>query len=77
MRKKIGWLFFGLWVFGWTAFGVSIGASEPPITVDNIDQVAQNAPAMMMEAAGCGILGLAGGLLILWECGIFTGKNSN
>jgi len=75
MRKKIGWLLFGSWVFAWTACALSIGASEPLITGDNIDQVAQNAPALFMKAIGCGVLALIGGPMILLAFGITGRKN--
>ncbi len=76
MRKKIGWLLFGLWVLGWMACAPSIGASEPPITGDNIDQVAQNAPALFMKAIGCVALAIIGGPMILLAFGIAGRKDS-
>jgi hypothetical protein len=77
MRKKIGWLLFGLSVLAGLICACAIMASEPPITRENFDQVAQNAPAMFVKAMGCGIFGIVGGLVILWTCGIFSGKKSN
>ena len=61
----------------WMACGLSIVAFEPIVTVDNIDQVAQNAPAMLIKAVGCGMLAVVGGLMILWASGILSGKKSN
>ena len=55
----------------------SIVVSEPIVTGDNIDQVAQNAPAMVMKASASLAAGLVGSLVILWVCGIFSDKKPN
>jgi hypothetical protein len=68
---------FGVWLFAWTACGASIVAFEPIVTADNVNQLAQNAPAMAMNAFGCGIIAAIGAPIILWACGIFSAKNSN
>jgi len=75
--KKIGWMIFSVWFLTWTACGLSTVAFEPIITGDNINQVAQNAPAVLMKAMGFGILEVIGGLMILGACGIFGRKRSN
>jgi Na+/proline symporter len=77
MGKKLGWLFFGLWVLAWVICAGSIVASEPIVTGDNVGEVAQNAPAMLMKAWGCLMLAAVGGLVILSVCGIFSHKKSN
>jgi hypothetical protein len=76
MRKKIGWLLSGLSVLAGMICACSIVASDPPITGENIDAVAAKAPAMFVNAMSCGMFGIVGGLVSLWVCGIFSGKNS-
>ena len=77
MRKKIGLIISGVWVLAWLACAFSIVDSEPIVTGDNFEQVAQNAPTMLMKAVGCGMLAVVGGLMILWASGILSGKKSN